>query len=117
MLRRPWPIATPIGRGFRRNWNRRVPDWDVSVRAARRISVYVTIGELSTTGSGRPRYILSSAVLIPPSSKPLIWVLENKRLALRYDQLGFIIQSLLQTAYIFLVAGRVARELWKPPLR
>jgi hypothetical protein len=37
--------------------------------------------------------------------------LENKRLALRYDRLGFIIQSLLQAACIFLVAGRVATEL------
>ena len=37
--------------------------------------------------------------------------LENKRLALRYDRLGFIIQSLLQAACIFLVAGRVAKEL------
>ena len=37
--------------------------------------------------------------------------LENKRLALRYDRLGFIIQSLLQAACIFLVAGRVANEL------
>ncbi|HVJ22922.1 MAG TPA: transposase, partial [Burkholderiales bacterium] len=33
------------------------------------------------------------------------------RLALRYDRLGFIIQSLLQAACIFLVAGRLAREL------
>jgi transposase len=39
------------------------------------------------------------------------WVLENKRLALRYDRLGFIIQSLLQAACIFLVAGRMAHEL------
>ena len=39
------------------------------------------------------------------------WLLENKRLALRYDRLGFLIQSLLQTACIFLVAGRLAREL------
>ena len=37
--------------------------------------------------------------------------LENKRLALRYDRLGFIIQSLLQAACIFLVAGRVAKEV------
>jgi hypothetical protein len=29
---------------------------------------------------------------------------------LRYDRLGFVIQSLLQTACIFLVAGRLARE-------
>ena len=38
------------------------------------------------------------------------WVLENKRLALRYDRCGFIVQSLLQTACIFLVADRLARE-------
>ena len=38
------------------------------------------------------------------------YVLENKRLALRYDRLGFIVQSLLQSACIFLVAGRLARE-------
>lgn len=38
------------------------------------------------------------------------WVLENKRLALRYDRRGFIVQSLLETACIFLVAGRLARE-------
>jgi len=35
---------------------------------------------------------------------------ENKRLALRYDRLGFVIQSPLQAACIFLVAGRLARE-------
>jgi hypothetical protein len=39
------------------------------------------------------------------------WLLENKRLALRYDRLGFIVQALLQTACILLVAGRLAREL------
>jgi hypothetical protein len=37
-------------------------------------------------------------------------MLENKRLALRYDRLGFVIQSLIQTACIFLVAGRLARQ-------
>jgi hypothetical protein len=37
-------------------------------------------------------------------------VLENRRLALRYDRLGFVIRSLLQSACIFLVAGRLARE-------
>ena len=37
-------------------------------------------------------------------------VLENRRLALRYGRCGYIIQSLLQTACIFLVAGRLARE-------
>src|SRR3954466_13082093 len=45
------------------------------------------------------------------------WFLESwgagtqTRLALRYDRLGFIIQSLLQAACIFLVAGRVANEV------
>jgi transposase len=46
-----------------------------------------------------------------PVERSNAWVLENKRLALRYDRLGFIIQSLLQAACIFLVAGRVANEL------
>ena len=45
-----------------------------------------------------------------PVERSNAWVLENKRLALRYDRLGFIIQSLLQSACIFLVAGRLARE-------
>lgn len=38
------------------------------------------------------------------------WLLENKRLALRYDRIGFIVRSLLQTACIFLVARRLVRE-------
>jgi transposase len=46
-----------------------------------------------------------------PVERSNAWVLENKRLALRYDRLGFIVQSLLQTACTFLVAGRLAREL------
>jgi transposase len=46
-----------------------------------------------------------------PVERSNAWVLENKRLALRYDRLDFIIQSLLQAACIFLVARRVAREL------
>ncbi len=29
---------------------------------------------------------------------------------MRYDWLGFVIQSLLQAACVFLVAGRLARE-------
>jgi hypothetical protein len=36
--------------------------------------------------------------------------MENKRLALRYERLGFIVQSLLQAACIFLVARRLTRE-------
>ena len=46
-----------------------------------------------------------------PVERSNAWVLENKRLALRYDRLGFIVQALLQTACILLVAGRLAREL------
>jgi hypothetical protein len=46
---------------------------NVSVRAAERISVYVTVGELSTMGWSGPPYILSSAVLIPPPCKSLIF--------------------------------------------
>jgi transposase len=46
-----------------------------------------------------------------PVERSNAWVLENKRLALRYDRLGFIIQSLLQATCIFLVARRVAKEL------
>ena len=45
-----------------------------------------------------------------PVERSNAWVLENKRLALRYDRRGFIVQSLLQAACLFLVAGRLARE-------
>ena len=45
-----------------------------------------------------------------PVERSNAWVLENKRLALRYDRLGFIVQSLLQAACLFLVAGKLARE-------
>ena len=45
-----------------------------------------------------------------PVERSNAWLLENKRLALRYDRLGFIVQSLLQAACLFLVAGRLARE-------
>ena len=45
-----------------------------------------------------------------PVERSNAWVLENRRLALRYDRIGFVIQSLLQAACIFLVAGRLARE-------
>ncbi len=37
------------------------------------------------------------------------WVLETKCLALRHDRLGSLFQSLLQSACIFLVAGRLAQ--------
>ena len=46
-----------------------------------------------------------------PVERGSAWLLENERPALRYDRLGFIIQSLLQAACLFLVAGRLAREL------
>lgn len=46
-----------------------------------------------------------------PVERSNAWLLENRRLALRYDRQGFIIQSLLQAASLFLVAGRLAREL------
>jgi transposase len=46
-----------------------------------------------------------------PVERSNAWVLENKRLALRYDRRGFIVQSLLQAACIFLVAGRLAQQL------
>jgi transposase len=45
-----------------------------------------------------------------PVERSNAWVLENKRLALRYNRLGFIMQSLLQAACIFLVAGRLSRQ-------
>lgn len=54
------------------------------------------------SGLGRRRW---------PVERSHAWVLENKRLALRYDRLGFIVQSLLQAACLFLVAARLAREL------
>jgi transposase len=46
-----------------------------------------------------------------PVERSNAWLLENRRLALRYDRKGFIVQSLLQAACLFLVAGRLAREL------
>ena len=45
-----------------------------------------------------------------PVERSNAWVLENRRLALRYDRLGFIIHLLLQAACIFLVAGRLASQ-------
>ena len=53
------------------------------------------------SGLGRRRW---------PVERTLAWVLENRRLALRFDRLGFVVQSLLQAACIFLVASRLARE-------
>jgi transposase len=46
-----------------------------------------------------------------PVERSNAWLLENRRLALRYDRKGLIVQSLLQAACLFLVAGRLAREL------
>ena len=60
-----------------------------------------TSGQPRGSGLGKRRW---------PVERSNAWVLENRRLALRYDRLGFIIQSLLQAACIFLVAGRLARE-------
>jgi hypothetical protein len=37
-------------------------------------------------------------------------LLENQRLALRYDRCGFIVQALLQAACILLVAGKLVQE-------
>jgi len=45
-----------------------------------------------------------------PVERSNAWVLDNRRLALRYDRLGFIVQSLLQATCIFLVARRLARQ-------
>jgi transposase len=60
-----------------------------------------TRGQPPGSGLGQRRW---------PVERSNAWVLENKRLALRYDRLGFIIQSLLQSACIFLVANRLARQ-------
>lgn len=46
-----------------------------------------------------------------PVERTNAWLLENRRLALRFDRLGFIVQSLLQAACVFLVAGRLANEM------
>ena len=54
------------------------------------------------SGLGRRRW---------PVARSNAWVSENRRLALRYDRLGVIVQSLLQAACLFLVAGRLARQL------
>ena len=45
-----------------------------------------------------------------PVERANAWLLENKRLGLRYDRLGFIVEALLQAACILLVAPRLARE-------
>jgi transposase len=60
-----------------------------------------TRGQPPGSGLGQRRW---------PVERSTAWVLENRRLALRYDRLGFIIQSLLQSACIFRVATRLARH-------
>ena len=45
-----------------------------------------------------------------PVERSLAWLLENRRLALRYDRLGFVVRSLLQSACIFLAARRLGRQ-------
>ena len=60
-------------------------------------------GEPHGSGLGKRRW---------PVERANAWVLENKRIGLRYDRLlGFIVEALLQTACIFLVAPRIAEEL------
>src|SRR3954466_8196326 len=46
-----------------------------------------------------------------PVERTLGWLLENKRLGLRYDRCAYIIRSLLQAGCIFLVVATLAREL------
>src|SRR6185312_12260355 len=46
-----------------------------------------------------------------PVERTLSWLLENKRLGLRYDRCAYIIRSLLQAGCIFLVVAILAREL------
>jgi transposase len=58
-------------------------------------------GQPHGSGLGKQRW---------PVERSNAWVLENQRLALRYDRLGFVVQSPLQAACIFLVAGRLPRE-------
>jgi transposase len=64
-----------------------------------------TRGQPHGSGLGQRRW---------PVERSNAWGLENRRLALRLalrsDRLGFIVQSLLQSACIFLVAARLARQ-------
>jgi transposase len=46
-----------------------------------------------------------------PVERTIAWLLENKRLSLRYDRCGFIIEALLQTACILLVVADLANGL------
>ena len=45
-----------------------------------------------------------------PVERNNAWPPGNKRLALRYDRLGFVTHSLLRAACVFLIAGRLARQ-------
>ena len=45
-----------------------------------------------------------------PVERTNAWLLENKRLGLRYDRLGYVVEGLLQAACVFLVAPRLTRE-------
>ena len=45
-----------------------------------------------------------------PVERTNAWLLENKRLGLRYDRLGYIVEGQLQAACILLVAPRLTRE-------
>ena len=45
-----------------------------------------------------------------PVERTNAWVLENKRLALHYDRLGFIVEGRLQATCTLLVAPRPTRE-------
>ena len=60
-------------------------------------------------GSGHEGCFCQRAVVLPHCLSRA-WVLKNRRLALRYDRLGFLIHSLLHVACIFLGAGHIARE-------
>ena len=54
------------------------------------------------SGLGRRRW---------PVERTNAWLLENKRLGLRYDRKGFIVEALLHTACLLLVVPKLARDL------
>jgi transposase len=58
-------------------------------------------GQPRGSGLGKQRW---------PLERSLAWVLENRRLCLRYDRLGHVVDSLLRAACVFLVARRLARK-------
>jgi transposase len=59
-------------------------------------------GRLHGSGLGQFRW---------PVERTLGWLLENKRLGLRYDRCDYIVRSLLQAGCIFLVVAALVREL------